>query len=214
MFLAFRGLFTTLALVGSASLWAQAGIYSCTDAKGRKLTSDRPIAECTDRDQKELNTSGTVKRIVKPVMTADEQRVADAKSKLEIEEQARALEEKRKDRALLLRYPARAVHDKERQEALQQIDEVIKAANKRIGELNAQRKKVDEELEFYKKDPSKAPPSLRRQFEDNNHSLGVQKRFIGDQDSEKKRVNDRFDEELVKLKTLWLLTATPSSTAK
>ena len=214
MFLAFRGLFTTLALVGSASLWAQAGIYSCTDAKGRKLTSDRPIAECTDRDQKELNTSGTVKRIVKPVMTADEQRVADAKSKLEIEEQARALEEKRKDRALLLRYPTRVVHDKERQEALQQIDEVIKAANKRIGELNAQRKKVDEELEFYKKDPSKAPPSLRRQFEDNNHSLGVQKRFIGDQDSEKKRVNDRFDEELVKLKTLWLLTATPSSTAK
>ena len=214
MFLAFRGLFTTLALIGSASLWAQAGIYSCTDAKGRKLTSDRPIAECTDRDQKELNTSGTVKRIVKPVMTADEQRVADAKSKLEIEEQARALEEKRKDRALLLRYPTRVVHDKERQEALQQIDEVIKAANKRIGELNAQRKKVDEELEFYKKDPSKAPPSLRRQFEDNNHSLGVQKRFIGDQDSEKKRVNDRFDEELVKLKTLWLLTATPSSTAK
>ena len=214
MFLAFRGLFTTLALISSASLWAQAGIYSCTDAKGRKLTSDRPIAECTDRDQKELNTSGTVKRIVKPVMTADEQRVADAKSKLEIEEQARALEEKRKDRALLLRYPTRVVHDKERQEALQQIDEVIKAANKRIGELNAQRKKVDEELEFYKKDPSKAPPSLRRQFEDNNHSLGVQKRFIGDQDSEKKRVNDRFDEELVKLKTLWLLTATPSSTAK
>jgi hypothetical protein len=34
------------------SVWAQSpsigGIYTCVDAKGRKLTSDRPIAECAD----------------------------------------------------------------------------------------------------------------------------------------------------------------------
>jgi hypothetical protein len=33
----------------------------------------------------------------------------------------------------------------------------------------------------------------------------VQKRFVADQEQEKKRVNMRFDEELVKLKGLWLL---------
>ena len=32
------------------------GIYTCTDAKGRKLTSDRPIPECHDREQRVLKT--------------------------------------------------------------------------------------------------------------------------------------------------------------
>jgi hypothetical protein len=33
----------------------------------------------------------------------------------------------------------------------------------------------------------------------------VQKKFIQDQEQEKKRVNVRFDEELVKLKQLWAM---------
>ena len=35
--------------------------------------------------------------------------------------------------------------------------------------------------------------------------MAVQKRFIADQDAEKKRVNMRFDEELVKLNQLWAM---------
>jgi Domain of unknown function (DUF4124) len=202
----------------SAGLWltsalASAQIYTCVDAKGRKLTSDRPIAECADREQKELNSSGTVKRTVKPVMTADEQRVFDEKEKQELEERLRLNEEKRKDRALLTRYPNRPSHDKERAEALAQVDDVMKAATKRIGELAVQRKEIDTELEFYKKNPSKIPQSLKRQIEDNDASLAVQKRFIVDQEAEKKRTNARFDDELVRLKTLWLLTAAPAAAA-
>ena len=33
----------------------------------------------------------------------------------------------------------------------------------------------------------------------------MQKRFVAEQDMEKKRVNMRFDEELVRLKPLWAL---------
>ena len=83
----------------------------------------------------------------------------------------------------------------------------MKAATKRIGELAAQRKSIDTELEFYKGDPSKAPPYVRRQIEENDRSTVVQKRFIAEQEGEKKRVNSRFDEELDKLKQLWLLKA-------
>jgi hypothetical protein len=38
----------------------------------------------------------------------------------------------------------------------------------------------------------------------------VQKKFIQDQEQEKKRVNVRFDEELVKLKQLWAMREAPS----
>jgi hypothetical protein len=182
-----------------------AGIYTCTDGKGRKLTSDRPIVECIDRAQKELNASGTVRRQIGPSLTAEEKSKLEEQEKQVATERAREAEEKRRDRALLTRYPDRAAHDKERNEALGQVDEVMKAATKRIGELAAQRKAIDAELEFYKGDVSKAPPYVKRQLEENDRSVVVQKRFIGEQEGEKKRVNGRFDEELVKLKQLWLL---------
>jgi len=49
------------------------GIYSCTDAKGRTITADRPIADCIDREQRELNPSGTTRRKIEPTYTAREQ---------------------------------------------------------------------------------------------------------------------------------------------
>lgn len=193
-------------LVGAACLCGVAsaqGIYSCVDAKGRTLTADRPIVECLDRTQQELTRSGTVKRQLGPSLTAHERAVQEAKDKRAADLRAREAEEKRRDRALLLRYPSRSVHQQERATALAQIDEVIKAARKRTAELAEQRKGIQNELEFYVKDPRKAPASLKRQLEESDGSLAVQSKFIGDQEQEKKRVNLRFDQELVKLQQLW-----------
>lgn len=179
------------------------GIYSCVDSKGRRLTADRPIAECADREQKLLNPSGTVKSTVGPTLTAQERAELDVRRKREAEESARLAEEKRRERALLVRYPNKLTHDKERAEAVAQIGVVRQAAVNRVNELMRQRDELMAELEFYKKDPAKAPPSLRRQMDDNAHSLSVQGRFIADQDAEIVRLNARFDEELVRLKQLW-----------
>jgi hypothetical protein len=189
------------------------GIYTCTDAHGRKLTSDRPIAECNDREQKLLNPSGTLKARLGPTLTAQERAELEAKDKAEQEERARLNEEKRRDRALLIRYPNRSVHDKERAQALAQIGVVRQAAANRVEELLRQRAAILEEMEFYKKDPNKAPPSIRRQVDEVTQSLAVQGRFIADQDAELKRVNVRFDEELVRLKQLWAMQAGVPATA-
>jgi hypothetical protein len=183
------------------------GIYTCTDARGRKLTSDRPIPECNDREQKLLNPSGTVKAKVGPTLTAQELSEREAKERETLEEQARLNEEKRRDRALLVRYPSQATHDKERTAALAQVGVVKKAAQNRAEELMRQRTLINQEMEFYKKDPSKAPSSLRRQVDEISQSLAIQNRFITDQDSELNRVNARFDEEQVRLKQLWLKQA-------
>jgi len=180
-----------------------AGIYSCTDAKGRKLTSDRPIPECLDREQKVLNPSGTVRTIVPPSLTGPERAALEAKQRREAEERARQAEEKRRERALVLRYPNKAMHDKERAEALAQIEVVRQAALNRVKELQRQRRELEQELEFYASDPSRVPPSLKRLIDENAQSLAVQERFIADQDAEKARVNARFDDELARLQVLW-----------
>ena len=84
-----------------------------------------------------------------------------------------------------------------------QVDEGSKVANKKMLELAEQRKQINVDLEFYKKDSSKMPPPLRRRVEENDSNVAIQKRFIADQDIERRRLNRRFDEELVKLKQFW-----------
>lgn len=200
----------SLSLAFLASAFAEAGIYSCTDARGRTITADRPIAECTDRTQRELSSSGLTKRQLGPSLTAHEQTAQDEKIKHVADLRAREAEERRRDKALLLRYPTPAVHDHERAAALQQIDEVIKASGKRQGELADQRVALAGEVEFYVKDPSRTPVSLKRRLEENDSSILVQRKFINDQDQEKKRVNQRFDEELAKLRQLWVLAKPPA----
>ena len=189
------------------------GIFICTDARGRKLTADRPIADCFDREQKILNPSGTVKARVGPTLTPQERAAVEAKNKAELEERTRLIEEKRRERALLVRFPNKALHDKERAAALSQIAVIRQEAIVRTQELTYQRNDLDKEMEFYKKDASKAPHKISRQVEEVVQSLAVQSRFIADQDNEEKRINARFDEELLRLKRLWALQSSVTPTA-
>lgn len=186
------------------------GIYTCIDSQGRRLTADRPIRECIDREQKELNASGTVRRKIGPSLTAEERAAQEEKARKAAAESNRIEEEKKRERALLTRYPDRAAHDKERLDALARVDEAIVTARKNVDDLQLGRKRLEAELEFYARDPSKVPPKLKRQVEENQHHTEAQKRFIANQDGEKKRINTQFDEELVKLKQLWAQAAAPA----
>ena len=192
---------------------ASQSIYTCVDGRGRRLTADRPIAECLDREQKELAPGGTVKRRLGPVLTGEERAAEEEKARKAEEERNRLAEEKRRDRALLTRYPEQAAHDRERAAALAVADRAIATAAKNANDLKAQRKKLDAELEFYQGDVRKLPPTLKRQIEENQHHLEVQERFIAGQVDEKKRISARFDEELGKLQPLWAHRAAPTTAA-
>jgi hypothetical protein len=191
-----------------APAWAES-IYTCVDAKGRRLTSDRPIVECIDREQRELTPSGTLKRKIGPSLTADERAAKEEEQRKAVEDRNRLLEDKRRDRALLTRYPDKVAHDRERNAALAQADGMIDSANQHTDDLMKDRKRLDLELEFFKNDPSRIPPKLKRQIEENVNSIEAQKRFVATQEEEKRRINVRFDEELGKLRQLWAQRATP-----
>jgi hypothetical protein len=186
-------------------------IYTCVDAKGRRLTSDRPIIDCIDREQTQISPSGQVLKRIGPSLTAEERAAQDEKARLAAEEAKRQLEEKKRDRALLARYPDESVHDKERRAALATVDEVIATAKERTVDLREQRKKLDTELEFYRGGLSKAPAKLKRQIEENEQQVAAQARFIANQEEEKKRINSRYDQELARLKVLWAQRAAATS---
>ena len=196
----------------ASSVWSQS-IYTCTDGKGRRITSDRPIVECLDREQRELSPSGITRRQIGPSLTELERAAQDAQNRKDAEERARVVEERRRERVLVARYPDKAAHDVERAAAIQMVDDVTATAEKRTLELKAERKKLDVEMEFYKKDPNKAPMTLRRKIAEIDDSLAEQQRFIAGQDQEKRRVHARFDTELAQLRKLWDAQRVPPSAA-
>lgn len=179
-------------------------IYTCTDSQGRKITSDRPIGACVDREQRELGPSGTtVRRVLGPTLTEHERAALEVQRRQAQEERSRVQEERRRDRVLLARYPDAAAHSVERVAALTLVDEVSTAAAQRITDLRQQRKALEQEMEFYGGNLAKAPLKLRRQLADNDQDVLEQQRFLASQEQEKRRVHQRFDAELAQLQKLW-----------
>ncbi|MET4579996.1 DUF4124 domain-containing protein [Ottowia thiooxydans] len=191
------------ALGQARSTGSTTDIYACVDASGKRLSSDRPIADCIDREQRELNRSGTTRRVVGPSLSANEREARELREREAALTRQRASESLRQDRALLGRYPDKATHDASRREALAPSQSVIEAANRRISELAQERTSLDEEMEFYRKDPSRAPAQLRRRIEGHGQSVVQQQNAIAAQNTERARINARFDEELARLQQLW-----------
>ena len=192
----------TFAILLYGHVMAQ-GIYTCVDAKGRKITSDRPIAECMDRAQKEITPAGAVKRVLVPPPNAQERAALEEKEKQDAENRIKAAEEKRHNRALLKRYPDRASHDKDRATTIKLVNDAIEMATKRSEDLAGQRKGITTELEFYKNSPGTSPPALNRRLDEADGNMVVQKRLMAEKEAEKKRITERFDIEVARLKPLW-----------
>lgn len=178
-------------------------VYTCIDKSGRRITADRPIADCVDREQRILDHTGAERRRIGPTLTEHERAALEVQRRKEAQERARIAEERRRERVLVARYPDEAAHQTEREAAIGQVDEVMAVARKRIQELQAERKRINVEMEFYRRDPTKAPVKLQRQIAENDEAVAEQQRFLTAQEQEKRRIHQRFDAELAQLRQLW-----------
>ena len=190
--------------------WAADGIYMCVDGKGRRLTSDRPIAECLDREQKELNANGSVRRIVPPTLTGVERAQREQQERRNAEERQRQAEQKQLQKLLVARYPNQAAHDADRARSLRAVQDVVAKAQKRIAELQEERQKLDLQAAAFKK-PEQRPADLKKQIDDNEQQLATQDRFVAAQEEEKLAIGRRYDDELARLRPLWTQSTTAAN---
>lgn len=213
------------ALAGATCAWAQgaassgAGIFTCVDAQGRRHTSDRPILDCINREQRVLNRDGSVQRIIPPTLTADERaerEAAERRAELARAAQADAV---RRDRNLMARFPNEAAHGKAREAALDTVRLAMKATELRLRELAAERKPLLDEAEFYK--GRQMPIRLKQQFDANDAGVAAQRQAAATQEDELVRINKLYDAELERLRHLWagappgsLPTPAPAEAAK
>src|SRR6218665_3260724 len=193
------GVSLALGLFGAGD--AGAAIYSCVDSNGRRLTSDRPIAECTAREQKLLNRDGSVRKVVPPTMTADEQAAADARARQDAVERAARQDAVRRDRNLLLRFPNEAAHSKARENALDDVYKSVKFSESRLAELERERRPLQSKPEFYA--AKKLPLELQRKLDANEAAAEAQRSLVQNQKDEIGRINSLYDAELDRLRKLW-----------
>jgi len=186
------------------------GIYTCVTTDGRRLTSDRPIAECITREQRVLNKDGSLNRVVPPALTAEERADREARERKAEIDRAIRLDAARRDRNLMARYPDEATHGRAREAALDTVRLAMRTSELRIAELAQERKPLLSEAEFYKGKP--LPPKLKQQLEANQAATEAQQTAIANQQAELERVNKLYDAELARLKKLWA-GATPGTLA-
>lgn len=189
-----------LILVASAS-WAAPGIYSCVDSSGKKHTSDRPIPECLDREQRVLNKDGSQKQTVPPRMNAEERALAEERQHQKALAEAAQKDAIRRDRNLMLRYPNEAAHNKAREAVIDDLRRGIDASELHLKELQSDRKPLLDEAEFYK--GKRLPFKLKTRLEANDAQQQAQKDIITQQTAEIARVNALYDAELARLRRLW-----------
>ena len=190
-------------LAGSTTLaCAQVGgIFTCIDAQGRKITSDRPIPECLDRQQDLRNRDGSVRTRVPPSLTAEERAAAEERQRRQMAIDAARKDAVRHDRNLLNRYPDEAMHQRAREAALEPLRQALNNTDKRLADLQRERKLLEAETEFY--NGRELPRKLKIRFDDNLTSIAAQQGAAANHLAESDRINARYDEELARLKRLW-----------
>lgn len=176
-------------------------IYTCIDASGKKLTSDRPIPECSTRTQRVLNSDGSTRRTVQPNQTADERAEAEARERELVAERAARLDAIRRDRNLLLRFPNEAVHLRARTAALEAGRKSLRVSEARLAALAIDRKPLLDEAEFYS--GKKLPSKLKGQLEAIEVAAEAQRTLVLNQQLEVTRIDALYDLELERLKKLW-----------
>ena len=191
-------------VAGAATAQVQkpvSGIYTCIDDKGRRLTADRPIAECSAKEQQVLNRDGSLNTVIPPTLTAEERTEKEARERTDKEARAATADAVRRDRNMVARFPNEAAHGRAREAALDTVRLAMKATEIRLRDLAAERKPLKDEAEFYQ--ARQLPPKLRTQMDANDAAVDAQRGAAATQEAELGRINKLYDVELERLRRLW-----------
>lgn len=187
---------------------AQAQLYVCTDARGRTHTGDRPPPECAGRTMRELRSDGSVRRVIEPPLTPEQRAARDAEAKRQEEAAEKRRAQMRRDLALLEAYASEAEIEETRNRALGSRQQMIARAQERLQQHERERKKLDDEAEFYVN--REMPAKLKRAYEANAALTRSEQRIIDDLRADMERVNARFDGELARFRALVSAGAQPA----
>jgi hypothetical protein len=181
-----------LPVSGGAAL-AAGTLFCCHDTSGKQVCSDILPQECYGRAYRELGESGRTLRTVEAPLTAEQraQRVAEEEKRKA--EETVIKQKQRKDQALLNTYGSEKDIDLMRLRAQDEVQKAIKTAESKIVEIRVQRKKFENEAEFYKK--KTPPPEVQKGLREADFETKQQEAIIESKKSELEAIRVKYDED-------------------
>lgn len=181
-----------VALVIQLSL-AHAEIYSCKDAAGRLITSDRPIPECADRPLTVRKNVGQAPREIPRPLTAEERKKAEQEEERRKQELIAEEEQRKQERYLLAHYRNEEDLERDRKEKLAAVREKIRIGDEQIQFVS----KLLSELEAQQQQKSKVSPSENTFYQNRANSLkaSIQRNQALNKsyEAELGKINEQFD---------------------
>lgn len=174
--------------------------YCCTDDGGKQTCSDVLPKQCYGRAYREINAQGVTTRRIDAPLTAEQRAQKEADAKKAKEEEARRLEQDRRNRALLATYASEQDIDYVRDRTVADIEKAIDGLRVKQDELAKRKQQLDTEAEFYKKKPM--PPQLQSQMRDNEIEMKAQQAVIDGRQKEIGVVRARYEEEKTRYREL------------
>ena len=200
-----------LVLATAGSAWAapgtiQGSIFTCT-VNGKTISGDRIPAECSNSDVRELNRDGSVRRVIARPPTQEEQRARANEAKKRLEEEDKLQAQRRRDKSLLEAYASDQEIEAARAKSLESATQSIARASQRIERLTGERKKLDDEAEFYKK--RVLPDQVKRSYVSNQQQISSEEKALSDAQAETRRINELFDAQKRRFRELLAQGARP-----
>lgn len=161
----------------------------CCDVNGKRVCGNPPPPACDSRPKIVYLKGGTVKELEAPLTPAQRaEREAEAARKKE--EERKAAEQARKDRALLDSFTRVEELDAARDRAIADLEKNAEQARNRLESSLAKQKKLDEEKEFYVKKPM--PALLKKQIDENEREIATQRQALEQKERDVAAVRERF----------------------
>jgi hypothetical protein len=151
-------------------------------------------AACVGRAYREIGVSGRPVRAVEAPLTP-EQRAQRAAEEQRRREQERLLnEQRRKDQALLNTYGSEKDIELMRARAERDVAAAIKAAEERIAEVRRQRKRFEDEAEFYR--TRQLPIEVAKGLRDADQEIRAQESVIESKKKDRETIRLKYDDDL------------------
>ncbi len=167
-------------------------MYSC-NVNGHVFTGSEPPPECRSVDLRILNPDGSLKKIIPRPLNREERKRRDEEeeAKRKADEEAHRLENA--DKRLLETYSSVSEIEAARVRAIAPMKVQIQQADARITQHLREKKRLDEEAEFYAK--RELPIKLKDAFEANKALTDQQEKIKSDVNRSIDATNEKYERD-------------------
>ena len=192
-------------LLGLGAIAPAFALITCCEVNNQRVCGDPPPPQCLNRQKTEFK-KGVAREIDAPP-TAEQRATREAAAAKKIEDEKRASEQARRDQALMGSYTSEKEIDLARDRALTEVEKNAAQARARLETALKQKKKLEQDKEFYPGKP--LPAQLQAQIRDNDKEIAAQQKALQEKDVTTAAIRARFDADKERYRQITRTGAVP-----